>query len=160
MDKETWTFIFFYGNALILAIAFAFLVDKKRLRDLIPIGLFIATENYTVETIGLYLKYWEYPLENPGYPEVPVISSLIYFPLIAMLFYQYLSDDKLKNLFLIAIFVTGNMIIEVISLKTTSLFIYGKGMNLFIAFLMYFSAYILIILFGWFYNNFLSVKEG
>tara|TARA_B100000965_G_scaffold364633_1_gene348436 strand:- start:956 stop:1438 length:483 start_codon:yes stop_codon:yes gene_type:complete len=160
MDKETWTFIFFYGNALILVIAFAFLVDKKRLRDLIPIGLFIAAENYTVETIGLYLGYWEYPLDTTGYPEVPIISSLIYFPIIAMLFYQYLSKNKLRNLLLIIVFVTANMIIEIITLKTTSLFIYGKGMNLFIAFLMYFSAYILIILFSWFYNNFLSAKEG
>ena len=113
MDKETWTFIFFYGNALILVIAFAFLVDKKRLRDLIPIGLFIAAENYTVETIGLYLGYREYPLDTTGYPEVPIISSLIYFPIIAMLFYQYLSKNKLRNLLLIIVFVTANMIIEI-----------------------------------------------
>ena len=100
MSAEKWTFIFFYVNALILIIVFAILVDKKRLRELVPIGLFIAAENYTVETIGLYLKYWEYPLENPGYPEVVVISSLVYFPLIAMLFYQYLSKSIFKNVIL------------------------------------------------------------
>lgn len=159
MDKETWTYIFFYGNILILIIGFIILVDKKRLRELIPIGLFIAVENYTVETIGLHLGYWKYPLENLGYPEVPIISSLIYFPIIAMLFYQYLSKNILRNILLISAFVTGNMIIEVISLETTTLFTYGQELNLFIAFLMYLGAYILIILFGWIYNGLLFTKE-
>ncbi len=159
MDKETWTYIFFYGNILILIIGFIILVDKKRLRELIPIGLFIAVENYTVETIGLHLGYWKYPLESLGYPEVPIISSLIYFPIIAMLFYQYLSKNILRNILLIAAFVTGNMIIEVISLETTTLFTYGQELNLFIAFLMYLGAYILIILFGWIYNGLLFTKE-
>lgn len=158
MDKEKWTFLFFYGNILVAIIVFIILVNKKRLKDLIPIGLFISVENYTVEAIGLHFKHWSYPLENPGYPEVPIISSLIYFPILAMLFYQYLSSNKLKTTFLIIFFVTFNMIIEIITLKTTNLFIYGEKMNLFIAFSMYLGAYFLIILFAHYYNNLHSTK--
>ncbi|SHK04628.1 CBO0543 family protein [Paramaledivibacter caminithermalis] len=158
MDKDIWSFIFYYGNVLILIVIFIALINKKRLKELIPIGLFIAVENYTVEIIGLSHGYWEYPLENPGYPEVIIISSLIYFPIITMLFYQFLSKNKVKNIILTILFVSLNMIIEVITLKTTKLFVYGKGMNLFIAFLMYISAYILIIIFGKYYNNLNSEK--
>jgi hypothetical protein len=75
-----------------------------------------------------------------------------------MLFYQFLSKNKVKNIILTILFVSLNMIIEVITLKTTKLFVYGKGMNLFIAFLMYISAYILIIIFGKYYNNLNSEK--
>ncbi len=153
MDKETWTFIFFYGNVLILLIVFMVLVNKGRFKELIPIGLFIAVENYTVEITGLHLGHWKYPLDNPGYPEVTIISSLIYFPIIAMLFYQFLSKNKLKNILLISSFVSLNVIIEIITLKTTKLFVYGEKMNLFFAFLMYLGAYILIILFGNYYNR-------
>jgi len=160
MDKNTWTSIFFYGNVLILAILFIIFVDKKRLKELIPIGLFIAVENYTAEIMGLYYGYWKYPLKNPGYPEVTIISSLIYFPFLAILFYQYLSKNKLKNIILTLSFITFNMIIEVITLKTTNLFVYGKTMNLFIAFLMYTGAYLLIMLFGNYYSNLNPEKEG
>ncbi|WP_432405310.1 CBO0543 family protein [Wukongibacter sp. M2B1] len=160
MNKETWTFIFFYGNVLILLIAFMALIKKDRLKELIPIGLFIAVENYTVELIGLHLGHWKYPLKNLGYPEITIISSLIYFPIIAMLFYQYLSVSRLKNILLILAFVSANMIIEILTLKTTSLFIYGKKMNLFIAFLMYIGAYILIIIFGNYYNHLCPSKES
>ncbi|WP_432661819.1 CBO0543 family protein [Wukongibacter baidiensis] len=160
MDKETWTFIFFYGNVLILLIAFMVLVNKGRFKELIPIGLFIAVENYTVEIIGLHYGHWKYPLENPGYPEVTIISSLIYFPIIAMLFYQYLSGNKLKDMLLITCFVSANMIIEIITLKTTTLFTYGEKMNLFFAFLMYLGAYILIILFGNYFNHLHTLKRS
>ena len=153
MNTNLWTLIFFYGSLGITIVVFIILVDKKRLKELIPIGLFIGVENYTVETIGLYYGYWKYPLENPGYPEVIIISSIIFFPIIAMLFYQYLSSSWIKNSILIACFLTFNMIIEVISIKTTNLFVYGKGTNLLVAFLMYLGAYILIILFAHFYNN-------
>lgn len=153
MNKDTWTFIFFYGSVVIGVIIFIVLVNKKRLKELIPVGLLIAAENYTVETIGLHKKVWKYPLDNPGYPEVVIISSLIYFPLLAMIFYQYLTKNTLKNIFLICGFVIFNMIIEIITLKTTNLFVYGENMNLFIAALMYTGAYILIILFRHFYTK-------
>ncbi len=153
MDKSMWTLLFYYGNVIIVIIAFVILIDRKKLGKLIPIGLFIAAENYTVETIGLHLGYWEYPLKNPGYPEIVVISSLIYFPFIAMLFYQYISKNRMKNIILIACFLAYNMIIEIISLKTTSIFIYHRGTNLLTAFLMYLGAYIVIILFGNYYNR-------
>lgn len=158
MTKEIWTLIFFYGNISILLIIFLVFVNKERLKDLIPIGLLIAAENYTIEVIGLHFGYWEYPLESLNYPEVLVISSLIYFPILAMLFFQYLSKNTIKNVFLITFFLSLNMIVEIITLKTTLLFIYGEKMNLFIAFLMYLGAYILIILFGNFYNNLHTTK--
>jgi len=148
MDKNLWTAIFFYGSVIILVIAFVVLVNKRRLKELIPIGLFIAAENYTLELIGLHYGYWNYPLESTGYPEVTIISSLVFFPVIAMLFYQYLSKNVVKNIILVVTFVTANMVIEIITLRTTNLFVYGKGMNLFVALLIYTMAYILIILFG------------
>lgn len=159
MDKNAWTLVFYYGNVLVLSTFFVILVNRKRLKELIPIGLFIAVENYTVEIIGLYYGYWKYPLKNIGYPEVSIISSLIYFPFLAILFYQYLSKNKFKNVILTLCFIAFNMIIEIITLKTTKLFVYGRRMNLFIAFLMYAGAYLLIILFGNYYNNLYTVKE-
>lgn len=153
MDKNTWTGIFFYGNIIILIIVFFILIDRKRLKELIPIGLFIGLENYTVEILGLHYNIWKYPLNSPGYPEVTIISSLIYFPIMSVIFAQYLSKNKKKNLLLIIFFVSLNMIIEIITLKTTNLFIYGEKMNLYIASFMYLSAYLLIILFKKFYEN-------
>lgn len=157
MDIHIWTSIFYYGNIVVLLIIFLMLIDKRRLKELIPIALFIAVENYTIEIMGLYWGYWEYTLENPGYPEVTIISSIIYFPIISILFYQYLSDNKLRNIILTVCFVAYNMIIEVITLETTKLFIYIKGMNLFIAFVMYTSGYILIMLFKYFYSRLQSI---
>lgn len=159
MNIYTWTGTFFYGNIIILLIIFLILIDKKRLKALIPVGLFIGVENYTAEMLGLYWGYWEYPLKTPGYPEVTIISSLIYFPIIAMLFCQYLSNSKMKNIILIGFFVTCNMIIEIITLKTTKLFIYKRGMNLLIALIMYIGAYVLIILFRYFYSR-LKYSKG
>lgn len=159
MDIKTWSFLFYYGNVVILIIIFAALIGKKRFKELLPIGLFIAAENYTVEIIGLHYGYWKYPLESPGYPEVTVISSLIYFPIVAMLFYEFISKHNKKRITLISVFVAINMIIEIITLKTTKIFIYGKGMNLLIAFLMYTAAYILIIIFGNYYYN-LNSRKG
>ncbi|QZY54575.1 CBO0543 family protein [Crassaminicella profunda] len=159
MNTILWTKIFFYGNIIVLLIIFIKFIHKERLQSLIPIGLFIAVENYTVEILGLHYKVWTYPLDNPGYPEVTIISSLIYFPIVAMLFYQYLSKDIFKNLLLILAFITCNMVIEIITLKTTRLFIYGKNMNLFIAFFMYLSAYMLIIIFQYFYHKKLSKRS-
>ncbi|TCO74963.1 CBO0543 family protein [Marinisporobacter balticus] len=153
MNKVTWTGIFFYGNIIILIILLFILLDKRRLKELIPIALFISIENYTVEILGLHYHIWKYPLENPGYPEVTILSSLIYFPIVAMLFSQYLSKNIKKNILLIILFVSMNMIIEVITLKTSYLFIYGEKMNLWIAFFMYLSAYLLIILFKHFYEK-------
>ncbi|SKC85490.1 CBO0543 family protein [Maledivibacter halophilus] len=159
MDIKTWSLLFYYGNVLILMIIFIAVISKKKLKELLPIGLFIAAENYTIEIIGLHYGYWKYPLENPGYPEITIISSLIYFPIVAMLFYKFLSKSIKKNIILISIFVTLNMIIEIITLKTTRIFIYGENMNIFYALLMYIAAYILIILFGNYYYN-LNARKG
>ncbi|MCT4618863.1 MAG: hypothetical protein N4A62_05690 [Marinisporobacter sp.] len=153
MNIILWTRLFFYGNVILLLIIFFKFIHKERLHQLIPIGLFIAVENYTVEIIGLHYKIWKYPLDNPGYPEVIIISSLFYFPIVAMFFYQYLSESIPKTILLILTFVGSNMIIEIITLKTTRLFVYGKNMNLLIAFFMYLFAYILIILFQYFYHK-------
>ncbi len=153
MSKNQWTFIFFYGSVFLTILIFIKIIDKKRLKELIPIGLFIAAENYTVEILGLHLGYWRYPLESPGYPEVTIISSIIFFPLIAMIFAQYITNDFFKDLRLVIFFTSLNMIIEIVTLKTTSLFVYERGLNLFVALLMYLSAYILIILFKGFYGN-------
>lgn len=159
MDIKTWSLLFYYGNVLIVMIIFVAAISKKKFKELLPIGLFIAAENYTIEIIGLHYGYWKYPLENPGYPEITIISSLIYFPIVAMLFYKFLSKSIKKNIILISIFVTLNMIIEITTLKTTKIFIYGENMNIFYALLMYIAAYILIILFGNYYYN-LNARKG
>lgn len=153
MYKNLWAWIFFYGNIIVTLVVCCVLIDKKRLKDLVPVGLFIGVENYTVDMLGLYFGYWSYPLDNPGYPEIPIISSIIYFPIIAMIYYQYLSKNLGKNIILTSGFVMLNMIIEIITVKTTDIFIYHKGMNLFVAFLFYLMAYILIISFGRIYRK-------
>lgn len=153
MDTNVWPIILFYGNVIIVIFVFAALVDKGRLKELVPIGLFIAVENYTFDILGLHFGYWSYPLENPGYPEVPIISSIVYFPLLAMLFYQFLSKRVIKNAFLIGGFVVYNMIIEVLSIKTTDIFVYHKNMNLIIALIVYVSIYFVIIFVGYLYKK-------
>ncbi|MCT4605156.1 MAG: hypothetical protein N4A64_03480 [Marinisporobacter sp.] len=153
MDKILWTGVFFYVNVILLLITFFILLDKKKLKELLPIGLFIAALNYTVEIVGLHYEIWKYPLASPGYPEVTIISSLIYFPIVAILFSQYLGNTIQKNILLIIFFVSVNMVIEIITLKTTLLFVYSEKMNLWIALFMYLSAYLLIILFKHFYEN-------
>ncbi|MTI49625.1 CBO0543 family protein [Sporosalibacterium faouarense] len=153
MDKNLWTFIFFYGNVIILIVVFLKIIDKKRLKELLPIGLMIAVENYTLEIVGLHLGYWEYPLKNPGYPEVSIISSLIYFPLIAMIYYQYISRDKVKNVIMTIGFIVANMIIESVTLFSTNLFVYKRNMNLFAALIIYTLAYVLIVSFGRVYRR-------
>ena len=153
MNNEAWPIILYYLNVIILVIAFLFLVNKKMLKELIPVGLFIGIENYTVEILGLHYGFWKYPLDNPGYPEIIIISSLVYFPIIAMLFYQYITNSWKKNIMLIIGFVTANMIIEVITLKTTNIFVYKNGMSLMWALILYINAYILILLFRFFYRK-------
>ncbi len=151
LNQDIWTSLFFYTNVLILIIIFLLLVKKDQLKELLTVGLFVATENYTVETLGLHYGFWHYTFNNPGYPEVVVISSLIYFPILGMLFYQYLPSKN--NILLIAVFVSYNMLIEIVSLKTTSLFVYGKYINIYIAFIMYLSIYIVLILFKKLYTK-------
>jgi len=158
LNNTLWTHFLFYGSIFLTIIIFIKLIDKERLYELLPIGLFIAVENYTLDIIGLQLGYWKYPLESPGYPEVTILSSLIFFPLIAMIFAQYLSKNLIQDIKLIAMFVTLSMVIEIISIKTTRLFVYQRGFNLFIAFLIYLIAYILIILFQGFYTNLKRLK--
>ena len=153
MNNETWSILFYYFNVLVLVIAFLFLVNKKMLKELIPVGLFIGIENYTVEILGLHYGFWKYPLASPGYPEIVIISSLIYFPIIAMLFYQYITNSWRKNAGLIIGFVTANMIVEVVTLKTTNIFIYQNGMSLLWALILYINAYILILLFRFLYRK-------
>ena len=153
MDTNTWAFIFFYGNIFIVLIVFLTRIDKSRIKELITIGMLSGLINYTVEIIGVHYEFWYYPLTHLGYPKITVISSLLYFPALAMLFYQYLSQSLIKNIFLVAGFVGYNMIIEIITLTTTRLFIYGRFLNLFIAFTMYLSTYIFIILFRYIYKQ-------
>lgn len=152
MDQKVWPIVFFYGSILITIVLFLILADRKKIKHLIPVGLLIAAEHYTVEVIGLHYDVWDYPLPYVGYPEVVILSSLVYFPVFAMLFYQYLTENVFKNILLIAIFVSINMAVEVITLKTTDIFVYGKNMNLVIALFMYIFAYVLVMIFKKLYH--------
>lgn len=159
MNTDIWPVILFYGNVIIVVIVFLILIDKSRLSELLPIGFFIAVENYTFEMLGLHFGYWSYPLDNPGYPEIIIISSLFYFPLIAMLFYQYLSKSIVKNILLIAGFVAYNMIIEIVTVTTTNIFLYKRNINLFMVLLIYISIYIIIIGFGYLYKKLITIGD-
>ncbi len=159
MNADIWPVILFYGNVIIVIIVFLILIDKSRLSELLPIGFFIAVENYTFEMLGIHFGYWAYPLDNPGYPEIIIISSLAYFPLIAMLFYQYLSKSIVKNILLIAGFVAYNMIIEIITVTTTNIFIYKRNINLFKVLMIYISIYIIIIGFGYLYKKLITIND-
>lgn len=146
MDKQIFAPMFYYGSMIAFIIAFIYLSDKKRLKELFVLGLLIAVENYTVEIILLHLGYYSYPLSFPGYPQILIISSVIIFPIMGMLYYQYLSDNMIKNIYLTIIFVSINMSSEVTGLYL-NLFIYQKGLTLFGVFCMYLSIYILINLY-------------
>lgn len=153
MDRVSWTKIWFYGSILITVIVCFILLHKKRIKELLPVGLFIATVNYTVEALGLHFKLWHYPLSNPGYVHIVILSSLVYFPMISMLFAQYLTHRLKRNILLLLLFLGLNIINEVITLKTTDLFIYGEKMNLFITSLLYLAAYLSIVVFLCIYNK-------
>ena len=137
-------FIFYYGSIVILSICFIWLSDKKRLKELLVLGLVVAVENYTLEVIFLHRGYYSYIYDSPGYPEVMILSSLIIFPVLGMFYYQYLGKGFLRNILLTAGFVAFNMVSEVISLKL-NLFVYQKGLNLMIVFFMYLIVYLLIM---------------
>ena len=120
-------------------------VITEKLKEVLFVGLIISSENYTLETIMLYLGYYIYPYSFPGYPDVVILSSIFFFPILGMLYYQYLSGDIAKNLFITLLFLFVNMISELIGLYT-KLFIYKKGLNIGIAFLLYLGSYLFIFI--------------
>ena len=93
LKQEFLTFEWFFMLFVVLVCYFLFfyLVDKKRIVEILLYGSFVAVAFVVYDSIGIFFGFWAEKISiSPVYPNF-FGSSLTVAPLIAMILYQYKS---------------------------------------------------------------------
>lgn len=93
LNQELFSFEWFFILFLVLVCYFLFfyLVDKKRIVEILLYGSLVAVAFVVYDSIGIFFGFWANKIStSPVYPNI-LGSDLTIAPLIAMIIYQYKS---------------------------------------------------------------------
>ncbi len=78
----------------IILITWIVLVDKRKLFDIVTYGLLVALLSIVLDTTGVWMLLWSYPIKLTPIESSMFSIHLIHMPFIYMLVYQYFTKWK------------------------------------------------------------------
>jgi len=139
-------------------LAFWLLLDRSRLLEIYVAFLFAGVVAYLFCDLGVAYGLWSYPTDLTHPDNISTLKNLLIFPPFGAIFYQYLTDNKHKDILLALLFALFNTGTEILIQRYTDILAYSPKMNYLITFTVYFIAYLLVMLHRFIYHK-LSAKE-
>ncbi len=130
----------------------AVVVDRKKLKRFIPVGLFAGFYANILCYVANYFSWWEFPVKIfPGVRDISFTANVVIVPVLAMFWTRYSPMSRIKWTFLWTTILTG---FEYLIERHTDMIAYHNGYDWYYSYILWLISWFIWYSFHkWFYKD-------